>query len=383
MKKRIGIITIEQVNNYGAELQAMATQKVLQLMGYDAEIIDYCYYKNWDFKDSGMSAPFVPMGFKGKLMYWLKYRFVSFLMAKFLPLFNHNVKKRVERFCMFHKENTKMGKRYVSMKDLYKDNPDYDVYMVGSDQVWNPSASSSIEPYFLTFAPKSAPKISYASSFGVSKIDTNLQNRYKELLSNIDHISVREQSGVDLVKSLTGRDAHLVLDPTLLINSAEWPVHAKEYTGMPDKYILVYQLLPSDKLPLLAKKLTEESGCPVYYLAKRAFGIKAAEGMNVILDAGPSEFVWLIANASCVITNSFHGIAFSVNFGKPFYAVLNKNRGGNARITSLLSQVGLDDRIVYEDEELPIYTEFDNDNVQKSLERLREASKMFLRKAIS
>lgn len=379
---KIGVITIEQVNNYGAELQATATIKVLQGMGYDAEIIDYCYYKNWNFKDTQMSAPFVSMGAKGRLMYWVKYRLVNWFVAKVLPRFSLTVRRRIQRFDEFHKTNTKMSKRYLSMTELYQAKMDYDVYVVGSDQVWNPSASSSIEPYFLTFAPKEAKKISYASSFGVSDIPDSLYKKYKELLSNIDYLSVREQTGVSLVKALAGKEATCVLDPTLLLNKKQWGDIMLAYPNMPSRYILVYQLLPSEALPSLAKKIGEDMNCPVYCLTKRAYAVNAPKGMRLIKDAGPAEFLWLIKNASCVVTNSFHGTAFSVNFGTPFYAVLNSKRGSNARITSLLNSVSLMDRIVYEGNKLPLFSFFDADYVQKHIEMLRKDSISFLEKAL-
>lgn len=379
---KIGVITIEKVNNYGAELQATATIKVLQGMGYETEIIDYCYYKNWNFKDTRISAPFVSMNVKGRLMYWVKYRLVNRIVAKILPLLYPTVKRRIRRFEDFHKINTRMSKRYLSMPELYQTKMDYDVYVVGSDQVWNPSASSSIEPYFLTFAPKEAKKISYASSFGVSNIPASLYEKYKKLLSNIDSLSVREQTGVCLVKALTGRDATCVLDPTLLLNKEQWGNIMLAYPHMPSRYILVYQLLPSDMLPSLAKKISEEMNCPVYYLAKRAYAVNAPKGMRVIKDAGPAEFLWLIKNASCVVTNSFHGTAFSVNFCIPFYAVLNSKRGSNVRITSLLNSVNLMGRIVYEGDKLPFFSFYDADYVQKHIEMLRKDSTSYLEKAL-
>lgn len=379
---KIGVITIEKVNNYGAELQATATIKVLQGMGYETEIIDYCYYKNWNFKDTRISAPFVSMNVKGRLMYWVKYRLVNRIVAKILPLLYPTVKRRIRRFEDFHKINTRMSKRYLSMPELYQTKMDYDVYVVGSDQVWNPSASSSIEPYFLTFAPKEAKKISYASSFGVSNIPASLYEKYKKLLSNIDSLSVREQTGVCLVKALTGRDATCVLDPTLLLNKEQWGNIMLAYPHMPSRYILVYQLLPSDMLPSLAKKISEEMNCPVYYLAKRAYAVNAPKGMRVIKDAGPAEFLWLIKNASCVVTNSFHGTAFSVNFCTPFYTVLNSKRGSNARITSLLNSVNLMGRIVYEGDKLPFFSFYDANYVQKHIEMLRKDSTSYLEKAL-
>lgn len=379
---RIGVITIEQVNNYGAELQATATIKVLQGMGYEAEIIDYCYYKNWNFKDTRFSAPFVPMSAKGRFMYWVKYRLVNRIVAKVLPMLYSTVRRRIRRFEDFHKINTRMSKRYLSMPELYQTKMDYDVYVVGSDQVWNPSASSSIEPYFLTFAPKEAKKISYASSFGVSNIPASLYEKYKKLLSNIDSLSVREQTGVCLVKALIGRDATCVLDPTLLLNKEQWGNIMLAYPHMPSRYILVYQLLPSETLPSLAKKLSEEMDCPVYYLAKRAYAVNAPKGMRVIKDAGPAEFLWLIKNASCVVTNSFHGTAFSVNFNVPFYSVLDSKRKGNARIVSLLESVDLMNRIVFEGTEIPKFSVYESAPVQQKIEGMRADSMSFLKKAL-
>ena len=379
---KIGVITIEQVNNYGAELQATATLKVLHIMGYDAEIIDYCYYKNWNYKDTPMSAPFVPMSSKGKLMYWVKYRAVNWLVSKLLPGLCPVVRRRIRRFENFHKLNTKMSMKLLSMPELYQAKMDYDAYIVGSDQVWNPSALSSIEPYFLTFAPKESKKISYASSFGVSDIPLSLYEKYKALLSNIDVISVREQAGVGLVKTLTGKNAICVLDPTLLLDKEQWTKIMLAYPEMPSRYVLVYQLLPSKTLPSLAKKLGVEMNCPVYYLAKRAYAIKAPKGMRVIKDAGPAEFAWLIMNASCVVTNSFHGVAFSVNFSTPFYAVLKPNRGGNERITSLLNSNDLMDRIVYEGDKIPKFSSMDDIRTQARLGRMRISSMEFLKKAL-
>ena len=115
----IGIITIVKVNNYGAELQAFALQKKLELLGYRSEIIDYLYYKNWNFNDTAMSKPFISMGIKAKAVYWAKYRLVNFLLAKVFPVFNKSVRLRLLRFDSFHRRNTKFSRQYRSMPDLY------------------------------------------------------------------------------------------------------------------------------------------------------------------------------------------------------------------------------------------------------------------------
>ena len=129
--KKVGIITIVNVNNYGAELQAFATFRKLQLMGYNAEIINYLYYKDWRYIDSKMSRSFNSMSIKGKIIYFAKYRVASFVLNKILPLICKDVKQRIANFNSFHQHNTRFSKLYKSMKDLYTDTPIYDVYMVG------------------------------------------------------------------------------------------------------------------------------------------------------------------------------------------------------------------------------------------------------------
>lgn len=331
-----------------------------------------------------MSCPLVPMGAKGKMLYWVKYRFVNALVDKVLPLFNKNVKKRRERFIEFHQKNSRFSRSFYSMADLYNHTPIYDAYLTGSDQVWNPSASSTIEPYFLTFAPKGKKKIAYAASFGVSSIPNKLKDIYGKWLSSYNFIGVRETVGVTLVKELSGKEAEWVADPTLLLNKEQWKLFMRPYDGMPSKYVLIYQLLPSETLLHMALKVAQAKQCKVFYLAKRAFGVEVPKGIEVIYDAGPAEFLSLIANASCVVTNSFHGTAFSVNFGTPFYAVLKPNRGGNARITSLLGQIGLIDHIVYEGDSLSNIhdSSFNKLEAMNLLDETRSKSLAYLKQAL-
>lgn len=381
--EKIGIITIVKVNNYGAELQAFALLKKLQTEGFQAEIIDYLYYKNWRYKDTKESRPFFPLSLKDRILYWVKYRAVNFLIEKVFTVFNGNIRRRLERFSSFHKEYSRFSKEFRSYPALYRERMNYDVYMVGSDQVWNPSANSSIEPYFLTFAPKGSKKISYASSFGVSFIEEDLHGRFRALLDNIEEISVREESGVQLVKQLTGRDATLVVDPTLLLTSAEWEVCEKLYPNMPKRYVLIYQLSESRTIVGLAKLISKKINAPVFRICKRAFHENIDSGIQNILDAGPSEFLYLIHNAEFVITNSFHGTAFSVNYHKPFFTVLSNKKKNNARMESLLRAIDLQNRLVYEESykseviDLDIDSAFSTDTENK-LNELRNSSQDFL-----
>lgn len=216
--KNIGIITIAQVNNYGAELQALALQKKLCLMGYDAEIINYLFYKHKKHKKEKCSMPFYPYPLKNRIKEWFLPIYES---IKSIPYKKAN-EKRKEGFVSFHKRNTRFSKKcFFSYSELYNDPPIYDVYCVGSDQVWNPRCYTNLNPYFVSFAPEGKKKISYASSFGVNELPESAKKQYRKLLQGLDSISVREDVGVEIVKNISGRNATKVVDPTLLLTKGE------------------------------------------------------------------------------------------------------------------------------------------------------------------
>lgn len=384
--KRVGIITIVKVNNYGAELQAYATQRILVLLGCDAELIDYVYYKSWNFKDTRMSRPLVPMTFKEHLKYWMKYRMANIVVETILPWINEYAKKRKKRFELFHKKNSRFSRRYGSMDELYQNTPEYDIYMTGSDQVWNPSAFSSIEPYFLTFAPKGKRKVSYAASLGVSEIPNTLKDKYSQWLGSYDAIAIREENGKNCIKQLLEMDVEWVIDPTLLLGKREWMKVSEVYPCIPPNYVLIYQLSDSITIENLALRIGKEKGIPVYRICKRAYCIRKTTSITNIPDAGPAEFISLIANANYLITNSFHGTAFAINLSVQFYTVLSATKKNNSRMESLLGLVELKKRLVRDDiviEKIDITSQIDFTPVQILLQKEREKSKEYLKRIIS
>jgi polysaccharide pyruvyl transferase WcaK-like protein len=273
----------------------------------------------------------------------------------------------------------------MSMPELYEASMDYDIFVTGSDQVWNPGAQSSIEPYFLTFAPDSARKISFAASFGVSEIEPNLRERYKEYLSRYDFISVREQNACDMVKQLVGKDAECVLDPTLLLTKDEWMKVARQYDNVPERYVLVYTLFDSPAIFNLAKRIAQEKGISVLRITKRAYFVNKIDGVCNILDAGPAEFVSIISGADYVVTDSFHGTVFSVNFGVPFSVVVSSKKKNNSRMESLLELVGLNTRMINENmdmENVEYETAIDISMVVQKLNDARHCSIEFIKRAI-
>ena len=153
---KVGIITILKVNNYGAELQAYATQAALKKLGYEAEIIDYLFYKNPNHKPTRRSRPM----FSHSLVVKVKERLYPIIERLRSARNKKSQQLRKQRFEMFHRDNTSMSATYHIIDELYAAKMDYDVYLTGSDQVWNPNIYSSLDPYFLDFAPKESKRIS-------------------------------------------------------------------------------------------------------------------------------------------------------------------------------------------------------------------------------
>lgn len=378
--KRIGIITILKTNNYGAELQAYATQAILSKLGYKAEIIDYLFYKNPEHKKTKASKPSFNHGLKKRLAETLYP-----VIAKFKAGSNKsNSKKRDERFDSFHTDNTAMSATYRTMDELYASKKEYDVYMVGSDQVWNPGVYSSLLPYMLTFAPEGKKRVAYASSFGVSSIPQECQWLYKKYLSQFSYIGVREKNAVDMVKEISGKDATWVLDPTLLLNKEDWMKVVKQSYGEKRNYILLYELTPCPYILELAKHFREKKGLEIIRICKNASVEDNDSTILNIIDAGPAEFIDLFANAGMVITNSFHGTAFSINFGKEFYTITPARKHNNSRQRSILELFDLQDRLIAENTPIENISvkEIDYKATARILEDERKKSIDFLTNAI-
>jgi polysaccharide pyruvyl transferase WcaK-like protein len=366
--KKIGIITIVKVNNYGAELQAFALQRKLRDLGYDAEIIDYLFYKHNKHIKTAKSKPWISIGFKNQIKEILSPVFYNIKTA----LYRNSKRIREKKFDEFHFFNTQFSKTFFSIDELYNAQLDYDVFIVGSDQVWNPSSNTNLDPYFLTFAPKNKKRISYASSFGVAEVPPSTIPFYKERLQQFTAISVRESQAVDLVNKILDKPALHVLDPTLLLSKNEWSRISKT-PDVKKPYILLYILSPSDFATRLAESIAIQTGWKIVRICKEATREDKNKTIKNIIDAGPSEFIGWFLNASFIITNSFHGTAFSINFNKPFYTIAPSHKTNNSRQQSLLNLLGLEKRLLKEDTILPegepLYLDFTDVNILLKKER--------------
>lgn len=376
--KKVGIITILKVNNYGAELQAFALHHKLLQLGFDNEVIDYLYYTNPDHIETKGSQRIMDVGLKNK-MKWLGHRVVNYLSK-----LKGGTNVKTERFRDFHKKNTKLSTTFKTYEELYSADLPYEIYIVGSDQVWNPITHTSLNPYFLTFVKSGKKKISYGSSFGVTQVGKSNKDTYRKLLNNIDVLSCREQAGVDIIKQITDREAVRVLDPTLLLTAKEWEnVASIEINSAP--YILLYVLRLSPFMKDIVKMIHKATGHNVISIGRKIEPFD--EGIKIINapDAGPAEFIGYFKNAASVITDSYHGSIFSIIFQKPFYTVIPSRKSNNSRQINLMELLGLEDRLVRETDHVRL-EEMHNINYQEVEQRLlkeRQKSIKYLQAAIN
>lgn len=350
--KKVGIATYVRTDNYGAELQGYALQRKLNLLGFDAEVLDID-------KVEIDAATFREMAFAA-IIKRLRQNPINGFLSVFKIAFRmlgrrkmtekeRNRKDRREKAFAEFWENGIKHTEYIPLDKLSEVAEKYDALIAGSDQIWNYTRTSYLDPYFLSFAAENTVKLSYAASFSVSHIPVSRKEKYQKLINNIDHISVRERAGVNIVKQLTGRDAELVVDPTLLLDKKEWLKISSDRIKFDQPYILTYSLNSSKGYWKVVKGYAKKYGLKIVNLRHDFDDQKLLDNQVDIFDAGPREFVYLLANARMVITNSFHGTIFSINFRVPFLSVISRISETNSRILSVLEELNLQDRLMYDD----------------------------------
>ena len=327
---KAGLLTFYHLHHYGAILQAAATQRALETLGWECETIDY--FVN---QDTRIFRPAASPSLAASDAY----------NALHYPA----VRRRWQRFEDFSRSFLRLtDRRYESREELRRAELPYDLLVSGSDQIWNPTIfpDRRFDPVFFgAFSP--LRKIAYAPSFGVARLPEGMEEELKGYLEGFSHLSVREVSGREIVREASGREAAVVLDPTLLLTAAEWSALAADPALREKEYILCYGISRSGALEPYIRRLAEETGLPVVQLCgtRRKLHPKA----RMISDAGPAEFLGLFQRAAYVCTNSFHGTVFSVLFQRPFFTAVapaELQEPERSRTFSLLSRLGLTERVV-------------------------------------
>ena len=375
----IGIITILNVNNYGAELQCYALVRKMRKMGLNAEVINYLFGINPKHDFSGEKLT-IPISIKQRI----KVKLLPVVQNLFCFFYKKNKIIRNKNFDVFHyKFNHLTSEVYPSVKSLYDADFNYDVICIGSDQVWNYQKGYSLEPFFASFDKKGTKKISYGSSIGLSSLSKDAEDVFKRELSCFSSLSVREQQAANMLCSLLHRDVDVVLDPTLLLNQEEWLEVAKYDMCPTEKYVLVYivTIKPCNYVLKVARHIAKMRNLKIVRICRDAYPEHSGKDVQEITTAGPSDFIGLFANAEYVVTNSFHGTVFSINFSKSFYSVIKSNHSTNSRLTSILKKLNLENRIVSEGSALPEITDIDYIIPNEKLREERLHSVEYIRSA--
>ena len=368
-RKRIGIITMHRVFNAGSALQAYALYYTVRQLGYDCEIIDY-QYPNYFHREAKKTS--VPL--------WKR----LWERAKYFILYRSRIQHA--RFKRFQTTEWKSSPYYETRESVFENAPKYDLCITGSDQVWNPRCMKGDTVFFCAFSPDT-PHIAYASSFAQGDIPQELQSLYAQNLRTYKAIGVRESSGAEIICKLTGRQARVVCDPTLLLTAADYrPFIKQAFTYTRKRYLLAYILdyafNPYPTIQQLIKHISKEEQLEVVYLMANT--VNNYKIGHSITSAGPNEFLKLFSEATYVVTSSFHGVAFSLLFEKDFYAVTPNSEQEDGRIHTLLKTIGAESRAVKQGSDVAKITSqsIDYAAIRPQLEKLRKDSLDFLQTAI-
>lgn len=354
---KIALVTIYQVPNYGSVLQAFATQRLLENLGAECDIINYKYPNEWHWKH-GAKKP----------------NTIRSIVRLLFP------SKKVKVLNQFRSNYFHFTKRYDSLDELLSEDwSEYDAFVVGSDQVWNARFLMGDNVFMLSFVPEGKPRLSIASSFALKSLPFFYRDKYLQELSKFTFLSVRERNGVDIINKELGisKNVDVILDPTLLLSKSDWlrTIPRSEFKKKRPYilfYMWTYAFEPRPYIFQVVKHYQQKLNCDVialegYAKPGRTYGII----MQNYSSSNISEFLDIFENADLVVTSSFHGTAFALNFGIPLISVV-PNGDSDDRQTTLLRSVGADSSICHiNDDWHSINPYYDVAEVQRHISDIR------------
>lgn len=325
---KVEIVTLHRITNFGSMLQTYATQTAVRKLGYETEVLD-----------------FVPVGMTFKRAMFPKVKVPFWIQAiKFVPRFVCMVTEFKIMTSFIGRYIKVSPSKYACYQDILDNIPEADAYLSGSDQVWNTqnhNPDDDLKAYYLGFAPEGKKRVAYAGSFGKSNFTETETAIMKEYIAKYSAISVREDDGLTTLERLGFHDGVHVVDPTLLLNREEWINFASTSKSPKKGYVFVYNLNRNKLIKEIATKVACEKNLRIINFADSFDFIPGAKNRigNTALD-----FINHIANAEYVVTDSFHGVAFSINLNTPFVCV--KAPRYNSRLESILRMTNLQERMV-------------------------------------
>lgn len=380
----IGLATPYKTQNYGTKLQAYAMQTIFSEIGYDTEIINYTHISSKKDKILTLLSP-------KKLREKAKYKKAT-KKAVSNAVYAECISLRNNQFNKFVNNNLHTTRNFVNLDSLREYSKRYDAVICGSDQIWLPVHIRQ-NYYTLSFVPEGTRKIAYAPSFGISTVENSDKKLYQNSINNFDFLSCREESGCKLVHNLTGRDAQLVLDPTLMVNKKSWDKMSGNTPIVDGKYIFCYFLGQNPEHRKVVRKLSEQTGFKVVCIPYIEGYTESDDNYADIslYDIGPDGFINLIKNAQFVCTDSFHGSVFSTIFERQYF-VFERFASGmkgstNTRLESLLKSLKLEYRHIKCSDILPdwdkkIAKSIDYNKTNALLDNLKNESFNYILKAL-
>ena len=331
----IGIITWFSYENYGTKLQAFALQKYLKELGNDVEIINFTPPETYMLKEKTSSL-------------WdkIKNQPKKYKTKYILQKYNDEIRSRYKKMDGFIDNNCNLTIK-ADNDDIYVDVCNsFDLLICGSDQIWNPNLYHKY--YFADFEKIKTPKISYAPSLGVNKINSEVEPNLKRSLEKFSFVTVREDTGANLLRNIIKKDIPVVLDPTLLLSKNTWIKYTNNDFLSLDDYVLCYFLSDNKNHWKAASRFAKSHNLQLIIIPQEAESYE--KNCKICPEAGVEDFLGLILNATYVITDSFHGTVFSLIFQKQFYTFErfkeNKYSSQNSRIRNLLEKVSLNSRLI-------------------------------------
>lgn len=387
-KKTVGIITLQNSNNYGAMYQVYALSKYIENLGYEVFILDYEMTRD---NSSLLEHIKSPVAFLQKLYYKKALLLKKFHTSEGENFTNDRSPHFVDIFQKFRTEYLTITDKEYDYNKLTKESPPAYAYICGSDQVWAADFFFTSPAFLLGFVPKSIKKIAYAPSFGKNKIEQYLEKTFTKHIKQFDSISVREKSGVNIVKDLTNRDATHVLDPTLLLDKSGYS-EIIDYSLVPkEPYIFVYKLHQekelSDWMTESIDTISKKEGINILAVSTNCQWSFPADWKEMY--PTPGQLLGLIERSQLTLTNSFHGTVFSIILQTKFLSFARDRfeNKQNVRMTELLESLSLEDFycahfLGFEEILNKIVLDYNYKSVNETLDELKMISSNFLKGAL-
>lgn len=361
---KVGLLTFHSAHNYGAILQAYATQEVVKKLGHKIEVIDY--------RPPYLIQQYVLPRIE-KRAFKIK---IKLLIEGLICLPWRMIRRR--GFLRFMQTRLHLTRETYEKNEINIDET-FDTYIIGSDQVWNIKLTRGFDPvYWGQFrANRESRKITYAASMSNYSLSNKELTIMGKFLHDFHSISVREEALSKFLNDSFGISAETVLDPVFLLEANDWKKISKN-PRIHQKYILVYTISLREEVLRIARAAAKEFNARIIELG---MGVDKFVFSNNYQTTSPEEYLGLFEHAEYIITSSFHGTAFSILFNRPFYSIAHNN-DKDSRQKTILGKLGLLERFIPKDAN-PIFDSFDYSPINEKLIHIRDKSITFLANNLS